>query len=146
MVAVVLGWEIPHKDLLDETTHLAPNLFLLFEGIGSEYGTNKYYLHCCRNKWNRRIIYDDAPTQYGNTGDENATSNPPAGGSQGGEYAGGGGAGGGTRFFGTGNGGYGAGGGGNGGQNPYASSGLTADMDTWWYMADLEQSNYIDTL
>ena len=21
-----------------------------------------------------------------------------------------------------------------------------ADMDTWWYMADLEQSNYIDTL
>ena len=29
--AVVLGWEIPHKDLLDETTHLAPNLFLLLK-------------------------------------------------------------------------------------------------------------------
>tara|TARA_Y100000592_G_scaffold29446_2_gene47026 strand:+ start:798 stop:1781 length:984 start_codon:yes stop_codon:yes gene_type:complete len=63
------------------------------------------------------------PDTNGNTGDVNATFNPPAGGSQGGEYAGGGGAGGGTRFFGTGNGGYGAGGGGNGGQNPYASSG-----------------------
>ena len=31
VVAVVLGWEIPHKDLLDETTHLAPNLFLLLK-------------------------------------------------------------------------------------------------------------------